>query len=162
LASDLDTGALIERLRSALSGLADAARGKSGLSIVELIQTPEQKAILDRLTGLMSLLEGHADVIMDQVGPEVVPSVETIRSRFDQRRRDAGPLGKIFRRLIGMEMKMKQYAEGAQFVRAVINEVGMAGLNIVWTSSDLLPSGEEIRNPNLWLERTSGHPAVSA
>jgi len=162
LASDLDTSALIDRLRSALSGLADAARGKSRLSIVELIQTPEQKVILDRLTGLMSLLEGHADVIMDRVGPEVVPSVETIRSRFDARRRDASPLGKVFRRLVGMEMKLKQYAEGAQFVRAVIDEVGMAGLNIVWTSADLLPSGEEIRNPSLWLERSSGHPAVSA
>jgi coenzyme F420 biosynthesis associated uncharacterized protein len=162
LASDLDTGALVERLRSALSGVADVARGKTGLSIVELIQTPEQKAILDRLTGLMSLLEGHADVIMDRVGPDVVPSVETIRARFNARRRDAGPLGKLFRRLIGMEMKMKQYAEGAEFVRAVIGAVGMSGLNIVWTSAELLPTGEEIRNPALWLERTSGHPAVSA
>jgi len=149
-------------LRSALSGLADAARGKTGLSIVELIQTPEQKTILDRLTGLMSLLEGHADVIMDRVGPDVVPSVETIRARFDARRRDASPLGKVVRRLIGMEMKMKQYAEGARFVRAVIDEVGMPGLNVVWTSSDLLPTGEEIRDPKRWLERTSGHPAASA
>jgi coenzyme F420 biosynthesis associated uncharacterized protein len=162
LASDLDTNAVLERIRSALSGLAGAARGKAGVSIVELIQTPEQKAILDRLTGLMSLLEGHADVIMDRVGPEVVPTVATIRERFDTRRREAKPLTRMVRRLIGMEMKMKQYAEGARFVRAVIDEVGMTGLNIVWSGADLLPTGEEIRDPKRWLERTSGHRAVPA
>jgi coenzyme F420 biosynthesis associated uncharacterized protein len=160
LASDLDATTLLTRFREAVSGLAGTARGEQ--SIVELIQTPEQREILDRLTGLMSLLEGHADVIMDLVGPRVVPSVETIRGKFDQRRRDAGPVAKFVRRLIGLEMKMKQYAEGAVFVRAVLDEVGMAGLNAVWTSAEQLPTGAEIRDPRLWLARLGPPPAVSA
>jgi coenzyme F420 biosynthesis associated uncharacterized protein len=161
LASDLDSGALLDRLRNAVSGISGSARGE-GRSLVELIQTPDQRAILDRITGLMSLLEGHADVVMDLVGPAVVPSVETIRSRFDTRRRDAGPLSKFFRRVIGLEMKMKQYAEGAAFVRHVVDEIGMDGLNVVWTSADRLPTGEEIRDPKRWLERIASAPAVSA
>jgi coenzyme F420 biosynthesis associated uncharacterized protein len=162
LASDLETTALLGRLRQAVSGLAGAARGSNDLSLVELIQTPEQRAILDRLTGLMSLLEGHADVIMDTVGPAVVPSVARIRERFDERRRDANPLQRFVRRLLGVEMKMKQYAEGARFVRAVIAEVGMSGLNTVWTSAERLPTGAEIRDPDLWLTRIGAPPAVSA
>jgi coenzyme F420 biosynthesis associated uncharacterized protein len=162
LASDLDTTALLGRLRQAVSGLAGAARGKNDLSLVELIQTPQQRAILDQITGLMSLLEGHADVIMDIVGPSVVPSVAMIRKRFDQRRRDANPLQRFARRLLGIEMKMKQYAEGAQFVRAVIDEVGMSGLNTVWTAPERLPTGAEIREPQLWLARVGTPPAVSA
>jgi coenzyme F420 biosynthesis associated uncharacterized protein len=162
LASDLDTSALLSRLRQAASGLAGAARGRNDASLVELIQTPEQKLILDRITGLMSLLEGHADVIMDTVGPSVVPSVATIRRRFDERRREARPLARFVRRLLGIEMKMKQYAEGAQFVRVVIDEVGMAGLNTVWSSADRLPSGVEIRDPKLWLERIGPPPALIA
>jgi coenzyme F420 biosynthesis associated uncharacterized protein len=162
LASDLDTTALLGRLRQAVSGLAGAARGNRELSLVELIQTPEQRAILDRLTGLMSLLEGHADVVMDIVGPEVVPSVGEIRKRFDQRRRDANPLQRFVRRLLGVEMKMKQYAEGARFVRAVIAEVGMSGLNTVWRGPQQLPSGVEIRDPSRWLTRIGAPPAVSA
>ena len=67
----------MSRLRQAVSGLTGAARGRNDLSLVELIQTPAQREILDRLTGLMSLLEGHADVVMDIVGPSVVPSVAT-------------------------------------------------------------------------------------
>jgi coenzyme F420 biosynthesis associated uncharacterized protein len=162
LASDLDASALLERLRTAVSGLADAARGRGEASLVELIQTPEQKVVLDRITGLMSLLEGHADVMMDLVGPAVVPSVVTIRSRFDQRRRAANPVSRLVRRLLGFEMKLKQYAEGATFVRAVIAEIGMAGLNQVWSSPAHLPTGAEIRDPRRWLERVGTPPAVSA
>jgi coenzyme F420 biosynthesis associated uncharacterized protein len=154
LASELDTAAIIARLREAVSGVADVVRGRSDVSLVELVQTPEQRAILDRLTGLMSLLEGHADVVMDLAGKGPVPSVEGIRERFESRRRDASPLAKVLRRLIGLEMKMKQYAEGARFVREVIDEIGMAGLNAVWAGPELLPTAEEIRRPRLWLERT--------
>ena len=124
LASDIDTATLLGRLRQAASGISGAARSGGDSSLVELIQTPEQKVILDRITGLMSLLEGHADVVMDRVGPEVVPSVATIRQRFDQRRRDAKPIARFIGRLLGVEMKLKQYAEGAQFVRTVLEEVG--------------------------------------
>jgi coenzyme F420 biosynthesis associated uncharacterized protein len=160
LASDLDAQALLGRLRQAVSGLAGAARGRNDLSLVELIQTPEQKAILDQLTGLMSLLEGHADVVMDIVGPSVVPTVSVIRERFNQRRKDAGPVQRFLRRLLGIEMKMKQYAEGAAFVRAVLDDVGMSGLNVVWESADRLPTATEIREPALWLERVGSPPAA--
>src|SRR5581483_11226173 len=105
LASQLDPRALLGRLRGAVSGLTGAARGRD-MSLLELIQTPEQEAVLDRLTGLMSLLEGHADVVMDLAGPEVVPSVGAIRERFDRRRREANPLQRFVRRLLGIEMKM--------------------------------------------------------
>jgi coenzyme F420 biosynthesis associated uncharacterized protein len=165
LASELDTAALLGRLRQAATGIVGAARGRGRveLSLVELMQTPEQRAVLDRLTGLMSLLEGHADVVMDAVGPDVVPSVARIRQRFDRRRNQAGSLERTIRRLLGVEMKMRQYAEGARFVRAVVEEIGMAGLNTVWTSADRLPTGAEIRDPQRWLDRVAGTPpAVSA
>jgi coenzyme F420 biosynthesis associated uncharacterized protein len=160
LASDLDASALLTRLRQAVSGLTGAARGKNDLSLVEMIQTPAQRAILDRLTGLMSLLEGHADVVMDMVGPSVIPSVATIRRRFEQRRSEAGPAQRFLRRLLGIEMKMKQYAEGAAFVRAVLDEVGMEGLNVVWRSAKQLPTGAEIREPKLWVARVGSSPAA--
>jgi coenzyme F420 biosynthesis associated uncharacterized protein len=162
LASDIDTAALLRRLRDAVAGLTDSSRKGARPSLVELMQTPEQREIMDRITGLMSLLEGHADVIMDRVGPEVVPSVATIREKFTQRRNEAGPVARLVRHLIGLEMKMKQYAEGAEFVRAVIDEVGMSGLNTVWASADRLPTGAEIRDPRQWLERVGVPPAVSA
>src|SRR3954465_9714550 len=162
-AADLDPAAVLARLRGALGSLSDVVRGGSDLSLIELVQPPEQRAVLDRVTGLMSLLEGHADVVMDGVGPAVVPSVAQIRERFEGRRRSANPLERLLRRLFGIEMKMKQYAEGAALVRAVVDAVGMPGLNRVWTGPEMLPTGAEIRDPASWLSRTAGEPpAVTA
>ena len=160
-AADLEPAALMGRLRSALRGVIEVLLGRSECSLVELMQTDEQQVILDRVTGLMSLLEGHADVVMDGVGPTVIGSVEAIRSRFEQRRRDVNPVERAFRRLLGVEAKMRQYAEGAAFVRAVLDKVGMAGLNQVWTGPDALPTGIEIRNPAAWLDRINP-PAITA
>jgi coenzyme F420 biosynthesis associated uncharacterized protein len=158
-AADLDPAALLSRLRSALASLPDVVRGGSDLSLIELVQTPEQRAVLDRVTGLMSLLEGHADVVMDGVGPSVVPTVASIRERFEGRRRATrNPIEQFMRRLFGIEMKMKQYAEGAQFVRAVVGRVGMSGLNRVWEGPALLPDAAEIRAPERWLERVHPKP----
>ena len=90
--------------------------------------SPEQKEILDRLTGVMSLLEGHADVVMDGVGPSVIPSVAKIRKRFNERRKGVGVLDKLLRRLLGLDTKMAQYRDGAAFVRARRRRRGHGGL----------------------------------
>jgi putative hydrolase len=103
----------------------------------------------------MSLLEGHADVVMDEVGPEVVPSVGLIRERFTARRTKPKPAEALVRRAIGMDAKLKQYSQGAAFVRAVIADRGMTGFNAIWTSPETLPTKDEIDNPNLWLARVS-------
>jgi coenzyme F420 biosynthesis associated uncharacterized protein len=158
-AGDLDPAAALSRLRGALRGLVDTARGRAEMSVLELVQTPAQREVLDRITGLMSLLEGHADVVMDGVGPLVVPSVARIRERFEARRGSGGPIDRAVRRLLGLDLKMRQYAEGAAFVRAAVAELGMDGFNVVWTSPDLLPTGQEIRNPQAWLTRIAAPAA---
>src|SRR3954464_3504401 len=157
-ASDLDAAALLSRLRGALGSVGDVVRGRSDLSLLELVQTPEQRAVLDRVTGLMSLLEGHADVVMDGVGPDVVPSVAAIRERFEGRRRSGNPVERLLRRVFRIARRMKQYAEGASFVRAVVDQVGMTGLNRVWAGPDWLPDADEIRDPSQWVQRTAAEP----
>jgi coenzyme F420 biosynthesis associated uncharacterized protein len=161
LASDLDPGALLERLREAAGAVADAVRGGEG-SLIEAMQTPEQRKILDRLTAIMTLVEGHGDYVMDAVGPEVVPSVAEIRSRFQSRRDGSGRLDKTIRRLLGLDLKMKQYADGSKFVRAVVGQVGMAEFNRVWTSPETLPTQDEIKEPASWIARVVGTHAIEA
>ena len=131
-------------------------RTRDSGGLIDLIQTEEQREILDRLTALMSLLEGHADVVMDAVGPRVVPSVDVIRARFDQRRQQAGTLDGALRRLLGLDAKLRQYVEGAAFVRAVVDTVGMAGFNAVWSGPEALPRAAEIGDPQSWVRRVHG------
>ncbi|MBW5483335.1 zinc-dependent metalloprotease [Streptomyces bambusae] len=157
-ATELDPMTVLERLREAAQSLAGARpegeRGEEGRSLVELVQTPEQREILARLTAVMSLLEGHADYVMDGVGPQVVPSVAEIREKFQKRRASgAGRLDAALRRLLGLDAKLRQYRDGERFVRAVVGEVGMDGFNRVWTSPNTLPTKAEISRPADWIAR---------
>jgi coenzyme F420 biosynthesis associated uncharacterized protein len=122
-------------------------------AILDLLQNPEEKASLSHITAVMSLLEGHANVVMDAVDSSIVPSVKTIRQRFNDRGKDRGVVEKFIRNLLGLDAKMRQYTDGAKFVREVVAVAGMEGFNKVWESAEYLPTEEEIHNSRLWLER---------
>jgi coenzyme F420 biosynthesis associated uncharacterized protein len=143
-------------LDEGLQRIVDAIKHGRGGSILDLLGSPEQKEILDRVTGIMSLLEGHADVVMDGVGPDVIPSVESIRAKFTERRKGVGTLDRVLRRLLGLEAKMAQYRDGARFVRTVVDKVGMGDFNAVWATADNLPTLAEIHDPGSWIARV--HP----
>ena len=143
----LDDG--LKRLAEAVRGGPDGQKG----SLLDVLGTPEQKAIMDHLTGVMSLLEGHADVVMDGVGPTVIPSVAEIRKKFNRRRKGQGVVDKFLRRALGLDAKMAQYRDGAKFVRGVVAKVGMADFNVVWQDPAHLPTKAEIADPAAWVSR---------
>ncbi|WP_046468651.1 zinc-dependent metalloprotease [Allosalinactinospora lopnorensis] len=152
LASDMDAAAFLDRLRAAGEAVAEVMRGGEG-NLIDAFQSEGQGEILDRITAVMTLAEGHGDYVMDAVGPEVVPSVAEIRRRFQRRREGANRIDKIIRQLLGLDLKMKQYEEGAAFVREVVARIGMDDFNRVWESRETLPTMEEIRNPDAWVNR---------
>ncbi len=148
-----------DRLSALLTELLSALGQRRTPDLMTALQTPEQRAIIEEITGLMSLLEGHADVVMDEAGPEVVPSVVSIRQRFDGRRASQSTTrgaDALWRKALGMDAKLRQYREGAAFVRALMDDGGMATVNRVWESPANLPRLEEIRQPGAWLERMRG------
>lgn len=158
--ADVDSREVLGRMVRAIragSGRrgADSSTAETGkLSWVEAMQTPEQRAIFDRMMALMSLLEGHADYVMDAVGPAVVPSVAGIRKAFSERRRKgSGPIDRMLRSLLGMDMKLSQYVKGEKFVSHVVKAVGMQRFNTVWDSPETLPTRAEIADPADWLRR---------
>ncbi|WP_158374877.1 zinc-dependent metalloprotease [Cellulosimicrobium cellulans] len=146
---------------AAVAGGAPAAGGAAGRrprSLLDLLD-PRQRVLLDEVGAAMALLEGHADVTMDAVGRAVVPSVRRIRRRFEARRDGAAGTGGMrtaLRAVLGMDVKLAQYREGAAFVRAVRRRVGTDGLNAVWTGADALPSAAEIADPAAWVRRVHG------
>jgi coenzyme F420 biosynthesis associated uncharacterized protein len=170
-ATDLDPEALRERLAALarevgriLRGERDgAAPGEGGQGLLSVVQSPAQREVVDRLTAFMSLVEGHAEYVMNAVGPDVVPSVATIRQRFGRRRQGTSPLDRLLRRALGLDVKLRQYTDGSRFVGAVVDAVGIDGFNAVWTSAETLPRRSELTAPLDWVERVHGfRPAASA
>jgi coenzyme F420 biosynthesis associated uncharacterized protein len=124
------------------------------LSLLDVVRTPAQRVVIERLTAVMTLLEGHATYVMDGVGPLVVPSVAEISREFARKRSRSrlGPEG-LLRKVLGLDAKMRQYRDGERFVRRVVDEAGIDGFNRVWTSPNTLPTQAEIADPSAWIRR---------
>jgi len=143
-------------LSEGISRVGELVSGKSEGSLIDLVSSPEQKLVIDKITGVMSLLEGHADVVMDGVGPGVIPTVADIRAKFTKRRQGVGTLDRLLRRLLGLDQKMAQYRDGAVFVRRTVEAVGMDGFNAVFAEPANLPGKDEIHDPAAWVRRVHG------
>ena len=154
-----DIGQVISRLADFVRNLgndssATDANASGILGLVRALQSEAQRNALDQLLVLGTLLEGHAEHVMDAVGPIVVPSVATIRRRFDERRhRKQPPLQRLLRALLGLDAKLSQYTRGKVFVDDVVGRVGMERFNTIWSGPDTLPLPAEIEDPRRWIDR---------
>ncbi len=134
-----------------LKGLWDAVR-EGGL--VGAMAGPERKAVIDRLQATMAMIEGHAEHVMDAAGAPVLPSLPKLRASLEKRRREKPPLVKLLEKLLGLDLKMKQYEVGKRFCDAVVRDHGIEGLNRAWFAPELLPTLDELEDPAAWARRT--------
>ncbi len=153
-----------QRLADALGRAAESFRsGKNPLAdggVAALVATDEQRAVLEQVSGLMSLLEGHGDVTMDRAGAGRIPSAERFSRVLRQRRQSAQGLARLLQQLIGLEAKLAQYEAGERFIEAVEGEGGTALLDRAWDDPANVPSMAEIRDPEQWISRV--RPAALA
>ncbi len=127
--------------------------GDSG--VIGLVATDEQLAALQRIQALMSLLEGHGDVTMDRAGADAIPGAAHFSAVLQQRREQAKGAARLLQQILGLEAKLRQYAEGEKFVRSVEEAGGRRLFDRVWQGPEWLPSLTEIRDPSAWVRRVS-------
>ena len=153
-----------KRFADALARAATSMRsGENPLAdggIMALVASPEQREVLDQVSGLMSLLEGHGDVTMDRAGAGLVPSAERFARVLRQRRQNVSGVAKLLQQLIGLEAKLNQYAQGEAFIEAVEAAGGPELLAVAWESPAHLPTLVEIREPSAWIRRVAPARAV--
>jgi coenzyme F420 biosynthesis associated uncharacterized protein len=152
---DPDPRALLTAVQRAVSEVRAGRMPGGHGGIVGLFVTAEQQAVLDRVQALMSLLEGHGNVVMDELGARHVVGSERMARVLDSRRTAGGWTG-LVTRLLGLEMKMKQYAIGERFVRGVLEHAGPEGFAAVWSGPETLPDAAELDDPARWLARVHG------
>ena len=144
---------LLGALRSALTRPDEARQQLRETGLAGLLASPEQRAVIGRIGGLMSLLEGHGDVTMTRAASDLVPDAERFARVLAARRAKGNPLNRLLMRLTGMEGKLNQYAAGERFIAAVEAVGGARAIDVCWTSPAMLPSIDEIRDPQQWLRR---------
>lgn len=151
---EAEPSAVLAALRDGLRDRDEAkARLRDG-GFASLVASPKQRAVMRRIGGMMSLLEGHGEVTMDRAAIDLVPSAPRFAQVLRERRRRASPVAKLVQRLIGLDAKLEQYAAGERFVLAVESAGGPRALDRCWAAPEHLPTLEEIRDPASWLART--------
>jgi coenzyme F420 biosynthesis associated uncharacterized protein len=153
-ALSLDPGKLFSGLPGLddLKGLLDTVR-EGG--VAALMLNADQRDLVDRVQAFMAVLEGYAEHVMDAVGERVIPDLANLRGGLERRRADRTGLLRLFEKMIGMDLKMRQYQQGKQFCDQVVELAGIEGLNRVWTGPEQMPTVAELDDPAGWLERTA-------
>jgi coenzyme F420 biosynthesis associated uncharacterized protein len=146
-----------EMLKTAVKRILDSRKnGDDALAaggLPALFASEEQLEVLNRISGMMSLLEGHGDVTMDRAGEGRVPSADRFARTLRDRRNSARGFTRIFQKIIGLEAKLNQYQAGEAFIAEVEAAGGPALLERAWEGPQNLPSMDEIREPQLWIDR---------
>ena len=128
--------------------------------LVALVQTREQRKIMEKIQPAMSVIEGYSEHVMDVVGEQVLSGYAGLRDGMERRRRSRSAPERILQRLLGLDMKMRQYEEGKAFCDGVVERGGIEGLNRVWESPKSLPTMAELKDLAAWVERTAAAAAA--
>jgi coenzyme F420 biosynthesis associated uncharacterized protein len=138
--------------------LADVRRFATALrhgDLIAIVTSKSERDLLDRVQAVMAVIEGHAEHVMDAVAPDLVPSLPRLREALDRRRRSQSALSRILAKLLGLDLKMRQYDQGKRFCDAVVKAGGVSALHHVFSGPEALPSLRELEDPESWLARTA-------
>jgi len=147
-----DPGMLFSAVGRAAGAVRDGRNPVDERGLVGLFANESQRDAMDRMQALMSLLEGHGNAVMNHLGARMVDGQARMASVLAQRRNARGATA-LLHRLMGLEMKMRQYEVGEAFVQAVTDLAGFRALDAAWSAPEQLPTLAELDAPETWLQR---------
>lgn len=152
-AVDPDPNRMLESFKRIMTDVREGNATLDNGGLATLLASPEQRDLIEQISGMMSLLEGHGDITMDRAGGDLLPSSPRFSRVLRDRRSQSGGLTKLIQKLVGIEAKMAQYAQGERFVEMVEAAGGTDLLSAAWRAPEWLPTMEEIREPQEWIDR---------
>ena len=136
-----------EELRRVVSALREG-------DLISIVTSSAERETLDRVQAVMAVIEGHAEHVMDAVAPDLLPSLPKLREALDRRRRSQSGMSRLVARLLGLDLKLRQYEQGKYFCDAIVRSAGTQALAHVFSGPEALPTLAELKQPSAWLERT--------
>jgi coenzyme F420 biosynthesis associated uncharacterized protein len=126
--------------------------------LISILTTPTERETLNKVQAVMAVIEGHAEHVMDAVAPDLLPSLPKLRQAIDRRRKSQSGLSRLVAKVLGLDLKLRQYEQGKKFCDAVVKEAGVEVLHRVFSGPDALPTLSELERPQDWVARTRGAP----
>jgi coenzyme F420 biosynthesis associated uncharacterized protein len=122
--------------------------------LISIVTSHAERQTFDQVQAVMAVIEGHAEHVMDAVAPDLLPSLPKLREALDRRRRSQSGLSRLVGRLLGLDLKLRQYEQGKYFCDTVVRERGVTALHHVFSGPEALPTLQELRDPHAWMART--------
>lgn len=149
---EFDTSSLMESLQ----GLSDPSQfqelmaGSSGLT--NMMSNGGSEAG-DDARAAIGFVSGYADFVLDQVGANLLPALNAIRSAHSLKEAEPTAGEQLIHRMLGLELTGELHAAGATFCAEVERRWGIEALNSIWAESEHLPKGDELTDPVAWAAR---------
>lgn len=109
--------------------------------------TEAQKQTLASLETLLALVEGWVDHVVSQAAVDRLPGAVALAETIRRRRASGGPAEQTFATLVGLELRPRRLREAAALWKAVEDKRGAADRDAIWAHPDLLPSSEDLDDP---------------
>jgi coenzyme F420 biosynthesis associated uncharacterized protein len=119
---------------------------------------PAQWRVMRQVQGLMSVVEGYSNLVMNRLGGKLLPGFELLEKAYRARSAGRGPIEMLVWKLTGLDLKLQQYRSGEAFCQSVYAEHGLQVLNRVWDGPASMPRLNELGNPEAWHRRLSASP----
>lgn len=116
--------------------------------------TPDQQAALARLETLLALVEGWVDDVVATAAVDRLPGAEALRETLRRRRATGGPAEQTFATLVGLELRPRRLREAATLWRTLREQRGAEGRDELWRHPDLLPSADDLDDPEGFIRRS--------
>ncbi|EMA36796.1 zinc-dependent metalloprotease [Halobiforma nitratireducens] len=130
--------------------LSDHLEQRMEDGIANLSEGSFDRQAFRELDAAMTVVEGYAELLMDHAFDD---EYEDLRRKLDERRQGRGPIQQLFRRLLGLGLKRRQYERGKHFFETVVEARDLETASLVWEGPEYLPSHEELDAPRSWLRR---------
>ncbi|MFN2556977.1 MAG: zinc-dependent metalloprotease [Nitriliruptorales bacterium] len=161
----IDADEVLEASREIMAGVDPndpdslrAAMERAGQ--IRLEPTSEQRRVLQRIQGLVCLLQAWARREVRAAAAPRLPNLERIEEVLRRRRAEQGPGERLLATLLGLDLKPDDESLGDRFVAAVYESRGPEGLRRSFAHPENLPDAEELANPSRWLARSSESEGV--
>ena len=114
---------------------------------------PAQWRVMRQMQGTMSFVEGYSNLVMNELGNELLPSFDELENAYRARGQGRSVIEIVVWRLTGLDLKLQQYKRGEAFAKAVYDAHGMDVLNRAWSGPDSMPRVDELGDSERWYRR---------
>ncbi|MDR1634243.1 MAG: zinc-dependent metalloprotease [Bifidobacteriaceae bacterium] len=140
----------------------DSLRQAISSGLLAPLLTERQRSALRRLETALALVEGWVDVVTQEALHHNLPDLAPLREMARRRRAEGGPAEHMLATLVGLELRPRRARQASELWQSVADRGGAAARDAIWSHPDLLPTHEDLDQPEAFWDLREARLAADA